>query len=70
VGSISRLESFLSKRLTKNSWRKCNGARALKSKQSLLQFHNWPSTHTLTQSFLFVFETQCARFSMTGGWNL
>src|SRR5262249_39560486 len=46
VGSISRPKSFSSKRLTKNSWRKCNGARALKSKQSLLQLHNWPSTHT------------------------
>jgi len=24
----------------------------------------------LNQSFLFVFETPCARFSMAGGWNL
>src|SRR6266480_5698414 len=42
VGSISGLESFSSKRLTKNWWRKCNGARALKSKQSLLQLHTGP----------------------------
>jgi hypothetical protein len=37
---------FRQKGWPKNSWRKCNGARALKSKQSLLQLHNWPSTHT------------------------
>jgi hypothetical protein len=48
----------------------------MKSKQSLLQLHNWPSTHTdahyfipLTQSFLFVFETPCALRSGIAVWS-
>ena len=52
MGSISRLESFSSKRLTKIRGESVMEPGALKSKQSLLQLHNWPSTHTDVPLFL------------------